>query len=128
MPTEMSALAKLQWLVLNGNNLEGAPPAFLGSLPALRGARLDDNQLAGPLPVAWCTNDAVYSVRSNQRLCGEWSCHALKRDKPLMLRCSLPHVQLSKRGANAASWRRPPPPKLNHRDCPSLLRVAWHRC
>lgn len=70
LPPELYLLSKLQWLALAGNQLGGPPPDMLGTLPALKGAILSSNALAGPLPEAWCANNATYAVDGNANLCG----------------------------------------------------------
>lgn len=43
-------MENLDALVISSNQLSGAVPGELGSIPRLRVMRIDDNPLAGPLP------------------------------------------------------------------------------
>jgi Leucine-rich repeat (LRR) protein len=71
VPSTLSSLVKLQWLLLDNNQLTGALPAFLGDLPALKQAQLQHNSFSGPVPAQWCSGQATYHVAHNNLLCGE---------------------------------------------------------
>jgi hypothetical protein len=67
----MAQLTQLQMLLADGNRLQGLLPAFLGALPALKRAQLQDNNFSGPVPPQWCDGAALYEVHRNPLLCGE---------------------------------------------------------
>lgn len=71
LPNELSSLKKLQWLLLDNNQLTGSLPAYLGELPDLKQAQLQHNSFAGPVPVQWCSGQATYHIAHNNLLCGE---------------------------------------------------------
>ncbi len=96
IPDSLASLSSLQWLVLSGNQLTGTLPAYLGNMPGLKGAQLQDNLLNGSVPTtttipstgAWCQNNATYTVHNNPSLCGE--CSHTK-----LLQCSYQHKECS---------------------------------
>lgn len=71
LPNELSSLEKLQWILLDNNQLTGSLPAYLGELPDLKQAQLQHNYFAGPVPVEWCSGQAIYHIAHNTLLCGE---------------------------------------------------------
>lgn len=81
MPETLSKLTKLQFLLLDGNQLSGSLPAFLGQLPDLKQVQLQNNNFSGSVPPSWCSGSTVYDVAGNRHLCGEqrnlvWCCQS----------------------------------------------------
>lgn len=74
LPSALSGLEQLRWLLLSGNELQGPLPAFLGGLPGLQVARLQGNNFSGPVPDEWCASSAAFDVKGNRLLCGELLC------------------------------------------------------
>lgn len=71
LPDTLSNLSKLQWLLLDNNQLAGLLPGYLGSMPNLKQAQLQGNNLSGPVPTEWCSSQAVFDISNNPYLCGE---------------------------------------------------------
>jgi hypothetical protein len=80
LPDQLSTLTKLQWLLLDNNQLSGSLPRYLGAMPHLKQAQLQNNNFSGEVPgpatptasdQGWCSNQAVYDVSFNPLLCGE---------------------------------------------------------
>ena len=73
-----SCLSRLQYLYLNGNNLNGTLPSSWFNLPSLLTLDLHDNRLSGTLPPSWgdfATLQvlALHNNRLNGSLPVEWS-------------------------------------------------------
>ena len=58
IPQAWSGLRELRMLEMGRNQLTGQPPMFLGRLPQLRSVWLQNNNLGGPVPQAWCDQEA----------------------------------------------------------------------
>jgi len=71
LPDTLSNLNRLQWLLLDDNQLAGLLPGYLGSLPNLKHAQLQGNNFSGPVPTEWCSSQAVFDISHNPYLCGE---------------------------------------------------------
>ena len=54
IPAALAGLGKITQFVLNGNQLSGSIPAYLGSIPGLREAWVARNNLSGPLSPNLC--------------------------------------------------------------------------
>ena len=54
IPAALAGLGKISQFVLNGNELSGSIPAYLGSFPGLREAWVARNNLSGPLSPELC--------------------------------------------------------------------------
>ncbi|KAF6259953.1 hypothetical protein COO60DRAFT_1700595 [Scenedesmus sp. NREL 46B-D3] len=65
LPDSLTKLKKLQWLMLEHNQLTGPLPAYLGQLPQLQRVLLQHNSLAGPVPISLCSGSASYDLASN---------------------------------------------------------------
>ena len=54
IPAALAGLGKITQFVLNGNELSGSIPAYLGRFPGLREAWVARNNLSGPLSPELC--------------------------------------------------------------------------
>jgi hypothetical protein len=76
LPDSISKLKKLQWLMLEHNQLTGLLPTYLGQLPQLQRVLLQHNSLSGPVPISLCSGSSMYDLASNVGLCGECTLQA----------------------------------------------------
>jgi hypothetical protein len=64
LPASLADLGKLTQFVVNGNDLSGSIPPFIGNYPGVREAWLARNRFSGPLNASLCqsngTGDSIY--------------------------------------------------------------------
>ncbi|RZR72675.1 hypothetical protein BHM03_00015743 [Ensete ventricosum] len=103
IPTSLSNLKGLEKLDLSSNDLSGSFPDFLAGLPFLKLLNLSFNDLDGEVPVDKIfSNSSQFSVVGNHKLCGgisslhlpACSTHTSKKNRPLILKVTLPIVVL----------------------------------
>jgi Leucine-rich repeat (LRR) protein len=71
LPDSFIKLKKLQWLMLEHNQLTGPLPTYLGQLPQLQRVLVQQNQLSGPVSISLCSGSAIYDCSNNVGLCGK---------------------------------------------------------
>jgi hypothetical protein len=71
VPDSFIKLKKLQWLMLEHNQLTGPLPTYLGQLPQLQRVLVQHNQLSGPVSISLCSGASMYDFANNVGLCGE---------------------------------------------------------
>ena len=64
LPASLADLGKLTQFVMNGNDLSGSIPPFIGNYPGVTEAWLARNRFSGPLNASLCqshgTGDSIY--------------------------------------------------------------------
>jgi hypothetical protein len=70
LPDSLTKLKKLQWLMLEHNQLTGPLPTYLGQLPQLQRVLVQHNQLSGPVSISLCSGSSMYDFANNVGLCG----------------------------------------------------------
>lgn len=90
LPQALASLGRLRQFVVNGNDLSGSIPAYVGSYPGMGEAWLPRNNLSGPLDPSLCqssgSGDNIHLQASSPLLCNR--SHAgdpLERSLPMDL-------------------------------------------
>ncbi len=93
LPQALASLGKLRQFVVNGNDLSGTIPAFVGSYPGMGEAWLPRNNLSGPLDPSLCQSSGSgdnIRLQASSLLTGSpfssWTCPLLAPFTPPPLR------------------------------------------
>ena len=90
LPASLADLGKLTQFVVNGNDLSGSIPPFIGSYPGVREAWLARNRFSGPLNASLCqtngTGDSIYLQVIDLSLSGAFAFTCCMRKKGALSR------------------------------------------